>query len=398
MEGVVRADLHALAAADAALEEVHLVQCARRTNEARIRVDLQARGRPQEGDQDGARGHARDQLSALHFRRFTDRRVAGRRADGEADTVSGAVANAVEAQVALRLAPRGPRNRIVAALAVQQAAAAVVARGRVLFQVNERPARGNSEQAAERAQGAAPEARHAQVEREQEGEDQADEHGLAKVRLLERGQGALQDELQRLRHEAHGRDVARVKAVDQAANRVVGGRQVRESQGADGERNRIDQAGEQRPEEGRQQDGREDVVLDRLPRLVAVGFQERLAALLLGLEAAEEVVERPERADPAAEEPAEEERRDHDHQAPQQAAVERAGGDGRREGGQRVRLEEDRHRPRQSHLAAGAPERAGELRPEQQEQERRKEQDLRRAANGGEAGMVHRSTKPGIDD
>jgi len=83
-----------------------------------------------------------------------------------------AIADAVEAQVAFGLAPSGARNRIVASLAMQQAAIAVAALRRMLLESQDGPARRYPQQRAQRAKRPAPEPCDPQVGHHQPGQDQ----------------------------------------------------------------------------------------------------------------------------------------------------------------------------------------------------------------------------------
>src|ERR1035441_7875507 len=66
--------------------------------------------------------------------------------------------HAVHAHVALRLVPRRAADGIVSALAMHQAAIAVVAACRILVQAENRSPRYGAQQCAQRTQRAAPEA------------------------------------------------------------------------------------------------------------------------------------------------------------------------------------------------------------------------------------------------
>ena len=92
--------------------------------------------------------------------------------------------------------------------------------------------------------------------------------------------------------------------------------------------------------------------------MVAVAIEEAAASFGFRGDAAEEVVQGAERADPAAEEAAEEDGGDEDDEAPQEALVKGAGGEGVEEGDEGVGLEEEVRR-------GGSP---GECEEERQEE------------------------------
>src|SRR5208337_5417578 len=97
----------------------------------------------------------------------------------------GATAYAVHAHQALRLPPWRAADGIVAALAMEQAAVAVVARLRILVESQQRPLRHRAQQRAQRANRTAPEARDAQTHRENHEEQNAQKNSLRKMRLPE---------------------------------------------------------------------------------------------------------------------------------------------------------------------------------------------------------------------
>src|SRR5262249_36847284 len=154
---VVGADLHALRAADAALEELLLGHRAGRADDAVIVVGVDDVGdaRDREDRRAGRRG--RDRRAAPGVRRHD--RAPPARQEAELDYVLRAGALAVQAHVALVLPPLHAALRRVGALAVYEAEVTVGTLGVVLLHPEEREPREHAEERAERAEDAAPEAR-----------------------------------------------------------------------------------------------------------------------------------------------------------------------------------------------------------------------------------------------
>ena len=90
------------------------------------------------------------------------------------------------------------------------------------------------------------------------------------------------------------------------------------------------------------------------------------------------MVQRAERADPAAKESPQEQSRYDDGQAPEQSPVEGAGGERVDQRGQRVGLEEDADRIGQPRLPLAGAKRAAKLGLEEQKQKQGEEKDLRK--------------------
>ena len=115
--------------------------------------------------------------------------------------------------MALGFAPRNAANRIVATLAMHQAAIAVIAVLSLLRKAEDRPARRDSQQRAQRAQRAAPEARHAKIESHQKNEDQPEENPLPEIWLLEAEHQGAEDEMQDTARRLHHSEAAVLKRV-----------------------------------------------------------------------------------------------------------------------------------------------------------------------------------------
>ena len=137
MERGVGANLHALAAADAPGEEVGFVERAGRADEAFMTAFAQAGVGAHEGHDGHSGSKTGEGAPAAQIRRgdffFIPK-------EAELQAVVRAGADAVHAHEALRLAPGHAADRIVAALATEQAAVAFVAGGGILVQTKNRPA------------------------------------------------------------------------------------------------------------------------------------------------------------------------------------------------------------------------------------------------------------------
>ena len=168
MQRIVGANLHALAAADAAREKVLFVQRARRPQQPIVAAFAQPGVRAHQRHHGRTRCKTRNAPCAVRCPAMPLRCSLRKKRNCKA--VVRAAADAVHAHQALGLAPRRAADRVVAALAVQQAAIALVAAGWVLVQSKHRPPRDRAQQRAQRANRPAPEARNAQTQRKNDQE------------------------------------------------------------------------------------------------------------------------------------------------------------------------------------------------------------------------------------
>ena len=106
--------------------------------------------------------------------------------------------------MAFGLMPGDATDRVVAALAAQQAAVAIIAMLRILDQPKHGPARHDAQQRTQRAQCAAPEPRDAEIQCNEEDKNQAQPDPLTKIGLLETQKQRSQDEVQRAANCLHG--------------------------------------------------------------------------------------------------------------------------------------------------------------------------------------------------
>ena len=137
--------------------------------------------------------------------RFCDR---GGRKKRNVRRVVRARADAVHAHQAFGLAPRHAADGIVSALAMEQAAVAASQAAVIFVQAEDGPARDRAQQSAQRANGAAPEARDAQAGGENDEKQDAEDEALGKVRLTEIENESLENGVERSAGGFDGGDVA----------------------------------------------------------------------------------------------------------------------------------------------------------------------------------------------
>src|SRR5271157_1289617 len=199
MQRVVWADLHALTAPYAARQEVFFIQRARRTQQPFMALDCASRRASQQWNHDCPRRQSGEHLASLQVQ--TDGLLSGEKL--ELQTVLRTLTNTVQTEMTLRLTPRNSADGIIAALAAQQAAIAVLAASRGLDESKNRPARYDPEQSAQWAKRPAPEPSHAKIQRQKKYEDDAEPNPLAKVRLFETEQQRSENKMQPAAHHLH---------------------------------------------------------------------------------------------------------------------------------------------------------------------------------------------------
>ena len=376
MERGVGADLHALAAADAAGEEIFLIERAGRAEKAFIAAFAEARVGTKERNHCRTGGEAGDGTAPAQVGRCDFLFIAE---EAELEAVMRATAYAVHAHEALGFSPGKAADGIVSALATKQAAVALVTCGRVLVQSQDRPAGDCAEQSAERADGAAPKAGDAQAGDENGQEEDSEDQALGKVRLAEVEHEKQENRMEDFAGSLDGGDVAVLEGRENRTHGEVEGGQKREAERTDQQAERVKPADGRGTEAGGDESCDEDDVFAGLPAFVAVGIDALLAAFGLGGQIADEVLQRAHGADPAAEEAAQKESGQQNDQAPQQAAIEGVTGEGVGDGDQRVELEKQTHRGKQVNVARGAGDGAQRGENQQRKKQQQKE-DLRDSA------------------
>jgi hypothetical protein len=131
------------------------------------------------------RAHARDHCSQRTTTSQAcshDLRLIAKEAKLEAFVRAGC--HTVQAKMALGLVPLRASDGIVAALTFDQAPVAVVARGCILMQTQNRPSRSHAQQRAQRTQRPAPEARHPSIHRQQRKKDYKQQYAQSVMRHI----------------------------------------------------------------------------------------------------------------------------------------------------------------------------------------------------------------------
>jgi len=105
------------------------------------------------------------------------------------------------------------------------------------------------------------------------------------------------------------------------------------------------------------------------------------------------MAERTQGTDPSAEEPAKKQRRDDDHQGPEQSAVECAGGEHIGKSYERVRLEKEAQRGGEPYIASRVG-RSAKFRPHHEQHEEQKEGNLEEAAEASQCGIAQGRLRP----
>ena len=192
MQGIIWANFHALAAANAAGQEVLFVQRSGRTQQAFVAFCGKTGSAAHERNHCSARSQAGQDFPSLKVRTHCFLRWKKL----ESQPMLGTLVHAVHAQMAFGLMPGDAADRIIPALAAQKAAVTIRAVLGTLHQTKHGPARHDTQQRAQRAQRATPEARDAEIQCNQQDKDQAQPYPQMEVGLLETQQQRTQDEVQ----------------------------------------------------------------------------------------------------------------------------------------------------------------------------------------------------------
>ena len=191
-----------------------------------------------------------------------------------------ATAHTVHAHQALGLSPRHSADRIVAALAVQQAAIAFVAssmRSLCRPRIDQRETAPSS---APNGQIARHQKRVTRMLAQQDDEEQQAQHQtLREVRLSKIENCGLQDRVQPFAARSDRGYVAVLHGHKHRARRKVECRQQRQSDGTNQQAEWIERADHHRSEERGHQSRDQHDIFDGLPALVAVRFDALLASL-----------------------------------------------------------------------------------------------------------------------
>jgi hypothetical protein len=143
-------------------------------------------------------------------------------------------------------APGDAADGIVTTLTVEQAAVAVIADGVIFLEAENRPAGGDAEQSAKRANGAAPEAGEAEVKKKNKDEEQAEEEALTEMGLLETKNGGVEEEMNNADEKLKGKGDGVLSGLKSCADSIICGGEYGEAERAGEEGKGIepaDQAG-----------------------------------------------------------------------------------------------------------------------------------------------------------
>ena len=193
------------------------------------------------------------------------------------------------------------------------------------------------------------------------------------MRLLKAEQKQSQDEVQPASESLHERIPAVLQKTQAGSQPIVSYGKHRQAKRAHQKRERIEPSNDSGAEHSGSETSDQQVVLERLPALVTIRFNQLFAALALRFPAAEKVMDRTERTDPSAKEPAQEHRGDEDHQAPEQSAIERMTSQNIGERDERVDLKEERNRIWQMDFRAGCGQRTAEFRAQKKKEKKQEE-------------------------
>ncbi len=275
LQRIVGADFHTFAATDAAREEVGFFQGAWWTEQAIVFLAGKSGGAAHQRNQSCTGSHRGEGLTAVQVRAF-DHCAVGEELERQA--VVRTRVEAVQAEMALGLAPRHSADRIVATLTGEQAAIAVVASGGIFVQTQDRPTGDGTEQSAKRTDRATPEAGDAIVQCHDEDKQKTEGEALAEVRLFEIEDENAQEPVQKAAGDLQRSKATVLDGIECGIHGIVQTRENREAERTDQKGEGIEPTEQACSERRGYQDGDQEVILGFLPRLVAIGGDELLAA------------------------------------------------------------------------------------------------------------------------
>jgi hypothetical protein len=183
VQRLVWACFHAFPAPDAAIEKILFIQSSRRTDEPGISLHRQPWNNAEKRERRRTRRRAREHSPTRKVGTF--KRCIRARKELELDPTFRTLSNAIEAEMAFRLAPRNSRDGVISALAMQQATVAIFAAVSVLLETENRQSRNQAQKRPQGTERPAPKSGNPKIEREDSDEYQSKEKSLAKIRLLE---------------------------------------------------------------------------------------------------------------------------------------------------------------------------------------------------------------------
>ena len=142
MQSVIRADLHALSATNATGEEVLFIERPGRAQQAFMVLCGESGSAARQRNQGSARSQSGQDFPSLQV--CTHCFLSGKKLESQA--VLRTLIHAIQTQVALGLMPTHATDRVVAALAAQKTAIAILAMLGILYQPKHGPARDYAQQ------------------------------------------------------------------------------------------------------------------------------------------------------------------------------------------------------------------------------------------------------------
>jgi len=182
MERVIRANLHALAAADATRQKIRFIKRARRTYAASALLCGEGSGDAHQRENRRTGSQAGKNLAPLEAGGLQG---IATREKLKFQAVVRALTDAIQAEMTFGPAPGNAADGVIAALAPKQAAIAAVTGNGVFLQAEDGPAGNESEQRTEGAKRAAKESRDPKIQRQHENKKETEEKALAKMGLLQ---------------------------------------------------------------------------------------------------------------------------------------------------------------------------------------------------------------------
>lgn len=163
MQGIVGTNLHAFAATNTASEKIGFLEGAGRTNATITFFRGKGGGGAHQGKHCGADRKAGEDFTALQAGSFAGVALGEK---GELEAVMRTFTDAIQAEETFGFSPGHAADRIISALAAQEAAIAVIAGHGILLKAENGPARDESEQRTQGAESATKETSDPEIQGE----------------------------------------------------------------------------------------------------------------------------------------------------------------------------------------------------------------------------------------
>ena len=332
LQAVGETDLHALPASHAPTQELILRQGTRRADQLSLSPLGEGIGSDEGWDEDpgdkGCDQPAPGQIDSGYLFRFQG-------SEAEPHRILRTILLALTAHHALRLFPRPfqVHCRAGAALLYTDVTGGTSLAHRSLQGTDSRD---KPQQAPQGAEDGAPKAAPIEISEEDGGEDEADEHPLIEEGLAEDQDKAFQKGIESLGNIRDDGDIGAVEEVENGMRHQVHRRLGSHCQGADQQGDGVREASYLQGKEGADEDKDEDVILE-----LARPVPHVLLPSFLGGEVPHEVVQRPQGAGPATEDPAEHEGEGDGDEGQQEGCGHDMRGEEGRDEDQGIEVEED---------------------------------------------------------